>query len=212
MLAGLMTSNADKTWCMCEPTSGGGKHGVVGLSKRLFDRKVDVQQPLEEIAEEIKLEKWGIKEIDPKKRFGVVNQYNPDKIVVLHRDIRDVALSIIEFLGAGRFKNTAAMAEYTTYLITEFIKFLDWIGEDELILIGYDYIVEENQREELSDQLDWPFNGDQNLYMIGRRAGELRDGIFDRRKEKEKKKYGRLIRAAHKVAGAYQERFNYETP
>jgi hypothetical protein len=212
MLSGLLTSKKDKTWCMCEPTSGGGKHGVVSLCKTMFDRRVDVQQPLEEIAAEVGLEKWGIKEIDPRKRFGVVSQYNPDKIIVLHRDVRDVALSVIEFLGEGRFNTTAKMADYITYLITEFIRFLDWVGEDELILLGYEDIIGESQRAELSDQLDWPLNGDHNLYMIGRRSGELRDGIFDRRKEKEKKKYGRLIRAAHKVAGEYQERFEYETP
>lgn len=210
MLCGLMTSKKNKTWCMSEPTSGGGRIGTVDYAKKVFQIKTTVDNPLAETAEIAGVTKWGIKEVDPGKRYGVIRQYAPKKIVVLHRNVIDCTISTLEFLGQGRFPTNESIATYMKFLSDKFLEFMDWIKDmDGVIEFDYDDLMDENRRNELSDMLDWPLEGDTNLYLVGRHAPEIREGIYNRRVEADRKKYSTQTKAAHRACAKYQKRFEY---
>jgi hypothetical protein len=210
MMCGLMTSKKNKTWCMSEPSSGGGRIGTVDYAKKVFNIKTTKDTPLAETAELAGVKRWGIKEVDPNKRYGIIRQYAPEKIVVLHRNIIDCTISTLEFLGPGRFPTPESIANYMKFLSDKFMEFLKWTeGLDGVIEFAYDDLMDEEKRNELSDMLDWPFSGDTNLYLVGRHAPEIREGIYNRRIDADRKKYSTETKAAHRACAKYQKRFEY---
>jgi len=208
MMAGLMTSAENKTWCMSEPSSGGGKIGVVDCANRVFSKRVSKDDDLAAIATNVGVTKWGIKELDPKKRYGIIYKYAPTHVVVLRRNIIDCTISTIKFLGAGRFKTTESIANYMKMLSEEFLKFLEWIGDD-VIVVDYDDLMNESTRDKLSSKINWPLVGDVNLYMVGRHVEEIREGVYNNRTDDERKQFSRMTKAAHRACAAYQKKFGY---
>jgi len=203
LLSMLMTSPENSTWCMVEPTTG----GMPLVNRQAIEFEVDVNCPLKEMPERLdSLDKWGIKEVTPNKRIGVVNTYNPKFTVTMHRDIRDCVVSLIEF--SSKNYTVEKMCEFVNYTTTKFLEFIDI---KETILVPYeDFVSDEKYRQELSDKIEWPLIGDQNKYLGGRRKNEARDGIYCRRSSADREKYSEYMDAVHETCKPYQDRFGYE--
>jgi len=204
MLAGLLTSPDNMTWCTSEPIAPKKLLRMQNFLKLNFDIDA-IGASYKEMPEHLDdLEKWAVKEVDARKRILSISQIMPNHVVVMHRDIRHLAAKYAVESGAGAQEVAKVMLSRATQLL----EFIDDLPDDLVTIVSYEEFVNDKEyRDMIAGLIDWPFAGDANTYLSGRRRGERREGIF--MLDTDNSECEEAMKAAHEACEEYQDRFGY---
>jgi hypothetical protein len=191
MLANLLTSPPDRL-VLVEPGITRGDMGdhvfqqlqMAGLpiDRRDWDAIPDPVQRFERLVRPLIAGKnWGIKEVNTAGLADLLRLLPPRRVVLIVRDIRDIALSALEKV---QLQNTP---QYTYQVLTDrciasanaIITLHQRFPEDRRYVIRYEDLTQDAAaRQRLADWLDWPLTGDpgQRLDLYSRSYEVARHG------------------------------------
>ncbi len=123
------------------------------------------------------LDRWGLKEVRPDLLLPSYRLLRPRKSIILVRDIRDAAVSLVEKTERDadpRYDETW-IRRYLTSSPAAVLALLDSIGRRDCRVVRYEeLVVDARARSDLASWLDWPLDGDpkRHLAEIYNRARE----------------------------------------
>jgi len=234
MLANLLTIPPHR-WVMTEPRFANGSTGTnavhqaqaFGFQMRAGEwQQLSGESPTERIQRFFTprlagLERWGLKEVRHDLIEPTYEFLSPHRVVVLVRNIRDAATSLVEKAerdGPDRYGDDW-LRTYLTKTPAALLNLVGRLADAEYRAIRYEDLVSDPlTRASLSDWLDWPLDGDpsRNLDTIFPRENEVAlHGPEVTTKSVEKRKAATGGRAAEIAAwavdvnGEFQRRFGY---
>jgi hypothetical protein len=167
-----------------------------------------------------RLERWGVKEVVPAVHRVNINLLRPSRIVVLVRDIRDVALSYIEkFEHEGRPSPTPELLSRLLAGTTAQMSLADdhETGQPVRVVRYEDLVSSAEERSSLGAWLDWPLEGDptrglmqyRRTYEVGRHGGAISARSVGRHKAISARANQPLVDGLAQMMRSYQRRFGY---
>ena len=159
------------------PTSD--RCSLVPKSSSEADSQTSIERLLAELLRGVS--HWGIKEVRPEMHFPTLPIVTPEKIIVQVRNIKDVALSLLE--KHARRSDERYNLEWThKYICTAastLVKLRRSVENARLRVIRYeDFVISAAARQELEQWLQWPLDGDpgRNLDLFDRDYESERHG------------------------------------
>jgi hypothetical protein len=236
LLANLLTTPPDR-WLLVEPRFADASTGRDVLAQAAaFGMSVAPDEWLPRPAETPQgrivrvfgerlrsLRRWGLKEVRPNLLEPTLKRLRPKRVVVLVRDLRDVALSLYEktLREAHPDRGDAWLRGYLTEAPTGVLALADAAPDPNRRIVRYeDLVADEGYRRDLGAWLDWPLDGrpDRNLADLFGRGREvaLHDGAVTKRSlhrhgGAELSAAARdLVEWAHARFPDFQRRFGYD--
>lgn len=175
------------------------------------------------IVDEEKLERIAIKEVIPRSHLGIVEVFAPTTVLIVVRDIHDVALSALEKIKR-QGNHMASPTDWVAEACYEGSKSLVQLsrsleGTNTIILRYEDFAGDQSCKPRLERQLDWPMLGDPfaNFDSYDRSYEVERNRHFRSEGRKRLSAEDRglpetvnsIAESIAETCGAYQERFGY---
>ena len=186
-LANLLT-NPPHSWVMVEPWFVNGafnasvKRGAAELGWPLDDRywRLPTQGKTHDafleryrnfLAPRLRtLTRWGVKEVRPEFHEPTIATINPKRIIILVRNMRDVASSLLEKqLRQGTLAERGYQwtAEYCRSSAESLMRLHDRLPAERIRVVRYeDLTAHPDKRSELEEWLDWPMAGNPSTFLV----------------------------------------------
>ena len=190
MLANLLT-NPPARWILVEPWFPRGARGAhlyqqaqrfgLPLTARDWARRdgEDAATRVDRLFAEplTALDRWGVKEVKGDLHDDTIAMIRPRKIVVLVRDIEDVALSMCEKHDRNP-QPELDRAWMRTFIVTAAEAVVDLARDQSTtrVMRYEDFAMSAHSRQELAEWLDWPLDGDPGANL----------DLFDREYERDR--------------------------
>lgn len=235
LLANLLTTPPHR-WLVVEPRFADASTGRDVIAQaRSFGLDVDpnewLPRPGETPAQRIgrvfgerlrRLQRWGLKEVRPNLLEPTLTRLRPKRVVVLVRDLRDVALSLYEKSLRDNHpeRGEAWLRDYLIAAPTGVLAVANAAtGPNQRVVRYEDLVGDPAYRAELASWLDWPLDGqpDRNLaelygrgQEVERHAGAVTDRSLHRHRDATLPAAARdLVAWAHERVPEFQQRFGY---
>ncbi|MDX9911775.1 MAG: sulfotransferase [Phycisphaerales bacterium] len=166
------------------------------------------------------LRSWGVKEVNPLGYDDLLAKYQPRRVIVLVRDIRDAALSLAEkhtrspIPGKGMDWATQRLIDASHALL----RVRSAVPSDRVRVVRYeDFVRDPAERAALESWLDWPLAGRPDRHMesfgraweIERHAGQVSDRSVDRRSREPSEDARRYASEVVEQLAEFQRTFGY---
>lgn len=163
MLANLMTYN--NNWCMCEP------HNHENRTKKWITKQAKAlgrhvkSCDFENLPAQMKdFKKWGIKEIHKRHYIPINTQLSPAHYIILLRDVGEIFLSLRHFHYTQQDSHQKLYDRIVAWW-RDIHEFVATIPNDKITVIYYDHLLDPEYRKELGEHLNWPLNGQPDLWL-----------------------------------------------
>lgn len=234
MLANLLSTPPNR-WVMVEPRLANGTTGndllaqAASMGLPISDEEWSLrsgESPTDRVRRVLVprlagLDRWGLKEVRPDLLGLTVERLDPRSTIVLVRDLRDVALSLIEKTrhDAEDGYDEDWLRQYLSASPTAVLELLETLSSKRHRVVRYEDLVrDDGVRAELASWLDWPLDGQpgRNLAEVFNRSREvdlhgsdLTDRSVGRRVDPNDKRANAVIDWVEREHGAFQQRFGY---
>ncbi|MBX3405191.1 MAG: sulfotransferase [Phycisphaeraceae bacterium] len=238
-LANLLTTPPDR-WVLIEPgltRDGVGDHVFeqarrfgppVAVSEAQWRAGGDRETGLERFARTIgpglsALRGWGVKEVNPTGLDEIIRVFEPRKVLLAVRDIRDCAISVLEKsrLHAAERRSVQSdewLARRLTDAGAALVRLRSRLDPARVRTVQYErFTTDPLYRAALEDWLNWPLTGDPGRcmdlfgreYEVARHAGTVTASSVDRREREQSPEALRFAAGVERAAAAYQQAFGY---
>lgn len=164
-----------------------------------------------------KLARWGVKEVRPDFHLPTIATIQPRKVIVLVRNLRDVALSLLEKQmrqGTMATRGPDWIRDYCNSAAQALLELAERHHDRTRIVRYEDYIHLPSERNDLEKWLDWPMDGEPFAeFTLHNREYEVRRWQDPGGTNEERE----LPPNAHKIAeeiqasnNEYQQAFGYD--
>jgi hypothetical protein len=125
-----------------------------------------------------RLSRWGLKEVRHDLYQPTIDLLSPRQVIVLVRDLRDVAVSLLEKMssdGDSQYDH-AWLRKYLTDTPAAIVELLKTADANATKLVRYeDLVADSTTSDQLAEWLDWPLDGqpDRGLRQVYRRDREV---------------------------------------
>lgn len=238
-LANLLTTPPEH-WVIIEPgltRDGVGEHvfeqarrfgAPVAVSEEAWRAGGDRETGLERFARTIgpglsALRGWGVKEVNPMGLDELIRVFEPRKVLLAVRDIRDCAISVLEksrlHAAEGRpVQSDDWLARRLTDAGAALVRIRSRLDASRVRTVQYErFTTDAAYRDSLESWLDWPLTGDPGRcmdlfgreYEVARHAGSVSASSVDRREREQSAEALRFAARVEQDAAAYQRAFGY---
>lgn len=235
MLANLLTRPPGR-WLLIEPLlPKGGKGKALHEQARRFGFDIPDEEwshlPNETDASRIRrlfserlsnLSRWGVKEVRGELHEATIQMIRPAKIIVLVRDIADVALSLHEKRerNPDPARDREWMRRYVIGAAGNIVLLHKNIASStgSVKTVRYeDFVTNPDTRRQLEEWLDWPLAGEptanlamfEREYEIERHGNRITDTSVERRNRELSIEEARFAQEMSEKASEYQKYFGY---
>lgn len=238
-LANLLTTPPDR-WVIIEPgltRDGVGEHVLeqarrfgppVAVSDAQWRAGGDRETGLERFARTIgpglsSLRGWGVKEVNPTGLDELIRVFEPRKVLLAVRDIRDCAISVLEksrlHAAEGRsVQSDEWLARRLGDAGAALVRLRSRLDSARVRTVQYErFTTDPVYRAGIEDWLGWPLTGDPGRcmdlfgreYEVARHAGAVTASSVDRRERERSPEALRFAAGVERAAAAYQQAFGY---
>lgn len=168
------------------------------------------------------LEKWGVKEVDPKAHLPSLATLRPRKVIILVRNVRDVIISYIEkYRREGKTDYGAELLNFLVESTNMLIHLTETLNYQQMRVVRYeDFVTSERERAAVSRWLGWPLDGDPNrnldlykrTFEIERHNGEISSVSVNRHAAMKLQDSSDIINNVAEYLSSFQKSFNYTDP
>jgi hypothetical protein len=168
------------------------------------------------------LRSWGVKEVNPVGYDDLLARYEPRRVIVLVRDVRDAALSLAEKLDRSPVVGGQTLEWATQRLIDAahaIMRTHASMPAARVRVVRYEDLVSDaGERAAIESWLDWPMTGQPDRHLecfgrgweIGRHAGRVSDLSVSRRDRETSVEAARYADEVADRLGDFQRAFGYD--
>ena len=170
-----------------------------------------------------RLEAWGVKEVNPTGLDELIRVFNPRRVLLAVRDIRDCAISALEksrrHAAEGRSVQTDEwLARRLRDAGTALVGLKARLGAPSVRAVQYErFTTDDSYRAALEQWLGWPLTGDPGRcldlfgreYEVARHTGRVSASSVGRRERESSEELLRFAAYVEREAEHYQRAFGY---